>query len=129
MISLLSVFNYVPFLGSTKIESENGIMILTENNFKKALDEHEPLLVKFYLPWCNRCRNFAPEYLKVGEMLKNSHINMGQVDVETEKALLKEHKIKAFPAVRLFRNGTYINYMGLQKAEHIAAWAQRHCEQ
>lgn len=107
--------------------SEDGILILNQFNFKEALKRHELLMVKFYLPWCSYCKTFAPEYLKLGQILESqqSKIKLGKYDATSNEPVIQQQGIVSFPALRLFKHGQPITYTGKRKAENIVAWLQR----
>ncbi|XP_034043969.1 protein disulfide-isomerase A2 isoform X2 [Thalassophryne amazonica] len=115
---------------TTDIEEEQDVLVLHKINFDRALKENQILMVEFYAPWCQHCREFEPNYSDAAEKLKQekSAIRLAKVDGEEEKELSLEFNIKGYPTLFLFLNADRknpITYTGKRSAESLIRWLKR----
>ena len=87
----------VPSLSDGLIAVEEGVLVLTEENFQAALDSSPLLLVEFYAPWCGHCKKLAPEYSAAATQLaeKGASAKLAKVDATEQKELGQKFGIKA----------------------------------
>uniref|UniRef100_A0A914LUP9 Protein disulfide-isomerase n=1 Tax=Meloidogyne incognita TaxID=6306 RepID=A0A914LUP9_MELIC len=101
---------------------ENGIYVLTDNNFDSFLEEHPTVLVEFYAPWCGHCKQLAPEYEKAAEELGDS-VPLAKVDATVEKILAERFEINGYPTLKFWqKDHEPIDYDGDRDAQGIVKW-------
>ncbi|XP_061847921.1 protein disulfide-isomerase A2 [Colius striatus] len=115
---------------SDELGEEDGVLVLHEHNFARALSEHQLLLVEFYAPWCGHCQRLAPAYAEAAATLRNesSPARLGKVDATAQTALASEFGITSYPMLKLFRNGNRshpVAYTGRMDALGIVRWLRR----
>ena len=101
---------------------EDGVWVLNSTSLPKAIDSQPNLLVEFYAPWCDHCKEFAPEYSKAAKQLKPNKIRIAKIDGSENRDLLAKYNITGYPTLIYFSNGRHSEYTGVRTAEGVVDW-------
>lgn len=106
------------------VETDNGVLVLTDSNFHEEVKKHEHLLVEFYAPWCGHCKKLTPEYEQAAETLAKNDppFFVAKVDATEQKKVAEEFGVQGFPTLKWFKNGESSDYQGGRTADAIVSW-------
>ena len=113
---------------STKFEEEDGVIILNDDNYQEAIKRYQPLLIKFYAPWCGHCQLMAPHFARAAQTLKNdiTPTYLAKIDSTIYTNAAKFYDIQGFPSFKYFKNGDEFEYDSSQRADdEIIAWVRK----
>lgn len=80
------------------------------NTFQQYLTENEYVLADFWAPWCPDCTRITAAYDQIAKE-HQGRMAVIKVNIDEEKALAAEQKVKAIPTLILYKNGKAVDFI------------------
>ena len=104
------------------------ILELTTDNFKETIEKNAFVIVDFWAPWCEPCKNFTPVFEKAAE--NNKDIIFGMVDVEKYPEIGEYFEVEKIPGIFVVREKAGIHAqvgeIGAPAFDEIIKWARNY---
>jgi protein disulfide-isomerase A1 len=107
------------------IIAQSEVVTLTDKNFADTLKSAKYVMVKFYAPWCGHCKNMAPDYIKLSELVKDNDVVIGELDATVETKTAEQYEIQGYPSMKFFVDGVSIDYQEARTADQMFEWIKK----
>lgn len=97
------------------ITAENFQEMVVQNSF------HIPVLVDFWAPWCEPCKQVMPMLEKLAGDLAGRFI-LAKINTEEQQELAEQFQIRSIPSFKIFHQGSVVE--DLQGAQPSSAFVQ-----
>lgn len=75
-----------------------------KGNFKKLINDSQPVLVDFYADWCGPCKIQAPILKEVSAAIEGK-ARIIKIDVDRNQAIAQQYQVRSIPTMILFKHG------------------------
>ena len=127
-IFILLILIFSDYSLSTNFVEEDGVIVLTDQNFEEALNTYNPLLVDFYASYCKHCLELTPRFANAAKTLRNEEkpVYLAKVEISKNPKLKERFNIEGIPDIRFFRQGeTPLEFSGEKDEKGIVDYIKR----
>jgi thioredoxin-like negative regulator of GroEL len=116
---LFLIFGLASSATTNLYEGHPEIEFLNRDNFGKVRQGN--WLVEFYADWCRYSKTLVPKYIAIAKRL-NGVLKIGAINAAIHKTFIP---IRSVPQIKLFLNGTHIDYKGAKTVDGIIKFVQK----
>ena len=78
----------------------------TVTDLPAFLRQHPEAIVLFHASWRSHCKKLLPSYAKAAT---SNSLPMGAMNCDEAEDIIKQYKLRGFPTILRFRNGTRVD--------------------
>jgi thiol-disulfide isomerase/thioredoxin len=101
MLLVVLLFALVAWKG---VSTEHQVIDVNHRNIEEVLG-NQPLILEFYAPWCQHCKNFELPYQTVARTVSQEGYLTGRVDIDASPAVAARFGVQSIPMFFLVRDG------------------------
>lgn len=77
------------------------------HNYKALIKKHETVLIDFWAPWCDHCKNLEPEYEAAAYELEKQGVILVKMNIDNKgnRAVANAVGVDGYPGLKVFSNG------------------------
>lgn len=99
---------------------------LTAEQYNNLVDNEELVLIDFYSPGCQYCKQLSPNIDKIEEVYKGK-LKVIRINVAENKFVSDMMNIKSIPTVYLYKNNKAVwNFTGYIEKYPLSVYVRRH---
>ena len=84
------------------------IILSSDEDFRRLVDEKPLLLVRFYAEWCGTCRLLYPSFVQLSEDEHFQDVTFVDFNIESSTTIRTDLDIDAVPSYAIFKNGDLV---------------------
>lgn len=108
MICLILALKIVMSSSSPKTFSAEKVHALKNDDLRSMIASGKSVIVLYHASWCGHCKRMLPMFNSVAQSMKNDTV-FATIECASNPDAAREQKLKAFPCMRKYENGTQTN--------------------
>lgn len=110
-----------------EVEVEEGLTTFVGTSLPKYMSGDKDLLVFFFAPWCQHCKNFEPFYAQLAKQMEDAEVVIGKFDLTKNNYDYDKFTVQGIPTVYFVPAGKQpILYGGNRTFEGIKEFVTSH---
>ena len=78
--------------------------VVDSNYTQEVIESEQPVLVKFWAPWCGPCKQIAPALEELASELQGK-VTVAKLNIDDNPSTPGKYGVRGIPTLMLFKNG------------------------
>ena len=94
-----------PFMRTEPIPEENDgdVFVVVGQTYKKeVLENDKDVVIYFFAPWCEHCKEFYPKYEQLARKLKDKNPNLLMAKMDATENDIEDFPINKYPTIKFY---------------------------
>ena len=84
-------------------DNDGDVFVVVGNSYKKeVLNNDKDVVLYFFAPWCEHCKEFYPKYEKLARKLKKKNPNLLMAKMDATENDIEDFQITKYPTIKFY---------------------------
>ena len=81
--------------------------LTARDTLSTLIKSKQPVLIKFWAPWCKPCRKMTPKYKKAAQKFTGK-VMFTELNIDKHPSVASKYRVRSIPTLILFKNNKIV---------------------
>ena len=107
LTKILLAFSMLVTTQQLSAKSNQLKQLTARNTLSTLIKSKQPVLIKFWAPWCKPCKKMTPPYKKAAQKFTGK-VMFAELNIDDHPSVASKYRVRSIPTLILFKNNKIV---------------------